>query len=196
MTQVVARRVAELRKAAGLNQADLGERMAELRPGWSRSTVVKLENLNRESLSVSDLLALAVVLDVPPVWLLADPKSEDPVPVAPGVTLDPWTALLWFVGREPIEDVPGSRYEAARAALVQVQLVAQALAAIRATEEIRAAGGGLLEKERAAEDERHLRQLAAPLTRLVEWGYPAPQLPSSVVKRARQLDVELPGQGG
>src|SRR5690606_25932920 len=137
------------------------------------------------ALSVSDLLALALALDVPPVWLLADPTTDEPVPVAKDLELEPWRALLWLVGREPIEDAPGSRYEASRAALVQLQLIAQALDAIRSTEEIRASGGGLLDEDRAAEDERNLRRLVAPLSRLAEWGYLAPPLPAAVVERAR-----------
>lgn len=67
-----------------MNQTQLGARMAELQPAWSRSTVVKLENNKRESISLQDWLALAHVLRVPPIWLLTDPKAGAPVPVVEG----------------------------------------------------------------------------------------------------------------
>lgn len=196
MTRVLARRVFALRKGAGMNQGELGARMAELRPNWSRSTVVKLENYKREAVGVADLLALAVVLDVPPVWLLADPRSSEPVPVTTGVELDPWSALLWMVGREPLDDVPGSRFAEARSALVELQRLAQGLAAIRSTEDSRAGGGGLPEEDRPAEDERLIEALQRPLELLTSWGYPTPPIPERVTARAAELGVKLPGVEG
>jgi transcriptional regulator with XRE-family HTH domain len=194
---VVAKRVAELRKAAGLNQADLAAGISKYGPKWSRSTVVKLEGQRRESLSVTDLFAIALALDVPPVWLLVDPTSADPVPIAVGqesVSLDAWSAILWMVGREPIAPMaPGSRFGQARAALAELQRLAQGLSAIRATEEARAEGAGVREADRPNEDRRLIGALVRPLDLLVTWGYPAPTLPESVRQRAKELDVDLPG---
>lgn len=104
ITRVIADRVAKLRRESGLNQAELGDRMAALRPGWSRSTVVKLENYNREVVSVSDLLALALALDVPPVLLIADPRAVDEVPIAADRTVNVWAALQWLVGAARVEN--------------------------------------------------------------------------------------------
>lgn len=73
---------------------------------WNRTTVAKLETGRRESISVRELLALAVVLDVPPVWLLADPKQDGLVAIAEGLEVEPWSALLWLTGTQPLE---GSR---------------------------------------------------------------------------------------
>lgn len=98
ITRVIADRVTALRRDAGMNQAELGERMAALRPGWSRSTVVKLENYNREAVSVSDLLALGQALDVPPALLIADPRAVEQVPVSADESVSVWTALLWLSG--------------------------------------------------------------------------------------------------
>ncbi|MEU4372446.1 helix-turn-helix domain-containing protein [Pseudonocardia alni] len=103
---MIADRVTALRREAGLNQAELGEQMAVLRPGWSRSTVVKLENYNREAVSVGDLLALAQVLDVPPALLVADPRTVAEVPVAQDETVSAWTALLWLSGDVRLDGRP------------------------------------------------------------------------------------------
>ena len=110
ITRVLAAQVARLRKAAGWSQAQLAERVAKHRPGWTRSSVTKLENGLRESISVGDLVALALAFDVPPVMLLADPRSVDEVPLAKGVTVSAWDALLWFTGDALAgRDLPGNR---------------------------------------------------------------------------------------
>ena len=75
ITRVLAAQVARLRKAAGWSQAQLAERVAKHRPGWTRSSVTKLENGLRESISVGDLVALALAFDVPPA-LLAEPAQR------------------------------------------------------------------------------------------------------------------------
>jgi transcriptional regulator with XRE-family HTH domain len=194
ITAAVGRRVLGLRKSAGWSQEELGKRMAALGTDWSRISVQKLETGRRGAISVQELLALALVFDVPPVWILAYPKSTDSVSVAPGIDVDPWTALAWLVGREPIGDAaPGSRFAEARAALAELQRLGQGLAAIRATEDARAEGGGVLEADRPDEDRRLIGALVRPLELLVRWGYPAPTLPGSVRQRAKELDVDLPG---
>jgi transcriptional regulator with XRE-family HTH domain len=207
ITAVIAERVRSIRDSAGMSQSALAGKVAELGIPWKRSTVVNLETrapdsrgrgAGRDVVTVQELLALAVALDVPPVWLLADPKSEEPVAVAVGgereIKLVPWSALLWMIGREPLAEVPGARYAEARAALVELQRVAQTLSSIRAVEEVRAGGHGLLEGgDRRAEDERLLQALQRPLELLAKWGYPAPPLPADVLHRAQELNIDLPG---
>lgn len=208
ITAVIAKRVRTIRESAGMSQSNLADEVSELGISWKRSTVVNLETrapdsrgrgAGRDAISVQELFALAVALDVPPVWLLADPESTDLVPLATGgereIEMQPWSALLWLVGREPLDDIPGGRYESARAALVQIQLVAQALGAIRMTEDDRTSGRGLRAEDRPAEDERLLQQLRLPLERLAQWGYPAPPVPAEVTRRAADRGMDLPGVG-
>lgn len=75
---------------------------------WNRTTVAKLETGRRESITVQELLALARVLEVPPVWLLVDAKAGTPVPIAEGVEVDPWAALLWLTGTQPLDGRAGT----------------------------------------------------------------------------------------
>lgn len=221
ITRLLARRVVELRKSVGINQADLGARMAELRPGWSRSTVAKLERNLRETLSVGDLLALAVVLGVPPIWLLADPATGDPVPVARGIEVDPWSALMWLRGGQQLTDEPFSdeplnlaapgRWNeaalplawAAQAAAIVKQMVSTAeIRALRFLDpegaevplvEVRTSLDGV---DADAADRRLLAQLVPLLQRLHQHGFTLPRLSRCVVERARELEIELPGQEG
>lgn len=201
LTAAIARRVRQLRAAADMRGSGLASKLNELGVPWNRTTIAKFETGQRASISVQELLALAVALDVPPVWLLTDPKGAEQMPVASGGTreieLEPWSALLWLVGREPLDDIPGARFTEARAVLVELQRLAQALNAIRATDDIRAGGGGLVEgDDRRAEDVRLLQGLQRPLELLVKLGYPAPALPDDVLERARALQIPLPGRGG
>ena len=192
-----------------MNQAALGARMAELRPNWSRSTVVKLENNKRESLSVADLLALALVLGVPPVSLLADPRRTEPVPVAEGVEVGAWEAVLWMIGSGTIgRGIASDRRSSVAMDLIwHGRVVAEAAGAIEATRPLdvyrpgtQVRGDALSRDGLGTLDDlhrEHLETIAAALEHIVEeLGAPAPQLGPTVLKRAAELGVELPGQNG
>jgi transcriptional regulator with XRE-family HTH domain len=72
-TAAVAHRVRELRERRGFTAQRLADLMVEQGISWQRSTVAKLENGNRESVSLQEWLALAVVLSVSPLHLLVPP---------------------------------------------------------------------------------------------------------------------------
>lgn len=213
ITRVLARRVAELRKAAGMNQAQLGERMAELLPKWSRSTVVKLETYKRESVSTADLFALALALGVPPVILLADPRQPGAVPVAPGLEVDQWDALAWLTGTAGLNKA-GDRIEYRRMGqdgadagwLIYMSfLLAEALDTLGAPmlTGVRDDDGRLTrdpEAIRRKTDEQHhdaLSRVCDVLSRIERDGTaPLPDVGEHVRRRAVELGVELPGMGG
>src|SRR5580704_7701907 len=68
ITRLIAGRVREIRQQQRLSGASLGAAVRDLGlQGWVDSTVGKLETSRRESVTVRELLALAVVLGVPPV---------------------------------------------------------------------------------------------------------------------------------
>lgn len=204
ITRLLARRVAELRKASGMSQADLGERMAQLRSGWTRSTVAKLEKNLRESVSVGDLLALAQALDVPPVMLVADPRHVAEVPVADGAAVPAWEALMWLTGAK---DLAGRRDSPTftDGAWYADQAMALGAALHQLEHESRVTGtrdeqGNLTrdpETVRRVVEERErlaLERVRAVLERIERFGEHLPALPPAVVKRAAELGVDLPGQ--
>lgn len=76
-TATVARRVREVRKRRGLTAEQLAARLVGQGIHWDRYTVTKLENGKRQNVTIAELLALSVVLEVAPVHLLVPP---DPSP--------------------------------------------------------------------------------------------------------------------
>lgn len=195
ITRLIGQRVAALRGAGGMTQGELGERMAGLRSGWSRSTVVKLENNKRESLSVGDLLCLAIALDVPPVVLVADPRTPGAVPVAEGLEVDQWEALLWMIGAGTIDIANSGRTFTAAAWLIHAGIgVAEALAELRKVDR-----GVDAKRAQTRTDDRHRSALEAMHTALIRisaQGAPIPNLPPWVYDRAAELGVDLPGVDG
>lgn len=203
ITRHLAQRLPQLRKAAGLSQADLGARMAELRPNWSRSTVVKLETYKRESLPISDLFALALIFGVPVWYLLVDLHTTTPVPIIEDVGVDPWSFVRWFIGdvsfHKPGED---PRWGEAVIPMSLVNGIGRLMQELDSAEELRALGvqepgypdRGLHEQDVADMNDRvRLDRIAALLTRLLERGFVLPRLSNYTIRRAKELGVTLPG---
>jgi transcriptional regulator with XRE-family HTH domain len=201
---VLARRVRELREAAGgMTQAELGLRMTALGQKWGRTTVAKLEAGKRESVTPDEWWALAVVFEVPPPLLLVDPADETPVRIAEGIEVDPWSALLWSSGKKPLTDLPGQAWESLGEGYEAATLIERFdelcrhrdRVALFVPEESTAAAE---RKRREADehDKRLLRRLAECLKRLRQWKLTLPPLPDDVLKRAAELGVELPVDQG
>lgn len=199
ITLHIAKRVAEHRKAAGLTQSELAERVAALGPEWGRTTVAKLESGGRKSVTVQELFALALVFDVPPVSLLADPRSTERVPVAEGLDVEPWPALLWLIGFADLGSTPDKgavEFGWTDELIYDGVLLVDKFEAL--DERVRL-GRGDTDRENARTKEMHVRALddiARTLVRLAEAGVPTPALPGYVVDRARELGVKLPGVEG
>lgn len=106
---VVATRVRELRRRRGLTAQQLAEAMTKAGVPWSRGVVAKLENDRRgdKGVTVAELFALALVLEVAPTELLS-PSSYD-VGVAYGVTPtrveEPARVREWLDMRVSLDDV-------------------------------------------------------------------------------------------
>ncbi len=79
-TKAIAKRVRVTRDARGWTAQKLADELAAQGVPWTRSTVAKLENGNRPTVSVDEWLALAAVLDISPLHLLVPPL---PSPLAP-----------------------------------------------------------------------------------------------------------------
>lgn len=99
--ETVARRVAELRARKGWTATQLGEQLKAVGISWDRFTVASLENGKRQSVSVTELLALARILDVAPVHLLV-PVDDRRFRVTPVETRDATRVRAWLRGEQPL----------------------------------------------------------------------------------------------
>lgn len=179
-----------------MSQTKLGERMAELGCEWSRTSVAKLEGGHRNSVSVQELLALAVVFDVAPVMLLADPRHGERVPIADGLDIDPWTALLWLMGFTTLTNGEPT-YQLADDLVYEGALLVDKIDALDTKVFF---GQNILdERARKATAEMHVRALAAlaaAMSNILAAGASLPRLPDFVLEMAKEHGINLPGQGG
>lgn len=204
-----------------MSQAQLAEKVARYGVPWKRSTVVNLEtrapgsrgkSAGRDVVTVQELLALALALDVPPVALLADPRQGGTVPIAGGsepVEPDQWTALAWLVGNGSLDGRVGRTYGemanviAAGNRIIESgrRLLQQERGYLRNADGTiaHAEDGSLITDEddaRRLTDARHrvaLEEIRSALVQLRSWGVPPPDLTGHVTRRARELGIDLPG---
>jgi transcriptional regulator with XRE-family HTH domain len=85
------------RKSRSLSTQRLSDLCAE-RVGFAvpRNTIVNLETGRKESISVQELVAIALALNTPPITLLYGLDRE--VEIAPGQARNPFHAIEWFAG--------------------------------------------------------------------------------------------------
>lgn len=200
-------RVRELRKAARLSGPALADRLNKLDINWTRTTVAKFETFQRQSLTVQELLALALALDVSPVLLIADPRDEGLVPITPGFQVDQWAALSWLVGAASARaSTDRKKYELAYqgmnkqggdAAWIVSNALWVGLALSDIAEMRNAVGVPALDPDSAAagpeEQERKafeaLRQVVRRI--VIGSGLVAPDLGDEVRQRAVELEIDL-----
>lgn len=98
LTAVIGRRVAQFRKGK-LTAQQLSDALRErLGVDMKRSVIGDLENGVRRTVSVSEVLALAYVLGVPPLLLIVPLGEPGDVEVLPGVWANPWAVARWAAG--------------------------------------------------------------------------------------------------
>lgn len=198
ITALIAERVRARREAADLSQAELAEEMAKRGVPWKRATVVNLEKRaassrgtggGRDAISVQELLTLALVLDVPPVTLIADPRASDTVPVAEGLEVDQWEALMWMVGTGTIDPPTGRAFTNAAWLIHAGFTVVEALGDLRRVDR-----GSDPEQAQQRTDDRHrqaLERMRDALVRINAQGAPPPRLADWVFQRAAELGIDL-----
>jgi transcriptional regulator with XRE-family HTH domain len=121
-SDIVAKRVREVRRRRSLSVAQLAQRCAEL--GMPELTEQALYNLEagradkrgrrRRAVTVDELLALALALHVAPVHLLVPTENSDAgYKVTPNVTVDSDHARAWIRGFAGLEgtDLRGFYFE-------------------------------------------------------------------------------------
>lgn len=119
--RVFAQRVYEIRERRGLRQKDLADRLTAIGRPTHRMTVAKIEdarnpdakpgNVTRaENVSVGELLAFALALNVSPVHLIVPREDDATVAVTPKAAAGAAFVREWIRGRRPLwtRDVPGS----------------------------------------------------------------------------------------
>ncbi|MGA5108706.1 helix-turn-helix domain-containing protein [Streptomyces pseudogriseolus] len=123
-TGVVRARVKELRRRKGWTAAELGEQLATRGVPWNRAIVTNFELGRRPAVSVQELMALALVLDVAPLNLLV-PLDSQPYRVTPEATdvQDSVVVWRWLKGEKPLPGTPtaGARTFYAEVPAVEIQ---------------------------------------------------------------------------
>lgn len=101
LLSTVAQQVRTARRRRGWTAAELGAAMTRVGVQWDRFAVTKLENGKRKTLTLTELAALARVLEIPPVLLLFPLGHAEQVEVLPGQIVGTWAGLKWFTGEAP-----------------------------------------------------------------------------------------------
>jgi transcriptional regulator with XRE-family HTH domain len=87
--EIVGRRIAQRREELGLSRGDLGRQVREpLGKAWSRQIVANIEAGLRD-LTQDELLAVAIVLDIPVGRLFAPDMDTPSIEFASGMKADP-----------------------------------------------------------------------------------------------------------
>jgi hypothetical protein len=139
---------------------------------------------------VQELLALALVFDVPPVLLIADPREQKKlgdIPITKHLSGDQWAVLLWLVG---MADAPGGKYKRPDSRIIEA-----GVAVMTAVAELRQQTWTLDPAEgikRADAEHRHaLLRIVEEFTKIRRLGAEPPRLPNHHVERARELGIDL-----
>lgn len=99
--QSVAEQVRRLRLDAGLSVQRVADLCTEkYGVPMKRSVLANFEGGRRPALSVVELIALARILEVPPVQLLFPVGRKPTMEAFPGEAVDTWLALKWFTGEQ------------------------------------------------------------------------------------------------
>lgn len=103
----IAEVVKRLRNEKGWSAAHLAEEMTKQGIQWDRYTVSNLERGRRENVTVAELFALSVALDVAPVHLLAPPEDNRYYQVTPAMDTEAVHVRNWIRGWPHSDGLPG-----------------------------------------------------------------------------------------
>lgn len=98
-SDLAGRRIREIRKRRGWTAQDLAGHCAKAGVGHITATVItNLETRRRATreISVDELLAIAAVLDVPPLLLMSPISDGEALEVTPGTVKEPLEAGAWI----------------------------------------------------------------------------------------------------
>lgn len=207
ITAVIAARVKHLREESRISGPKLAARLAGYGLNWTRTTVAKFETGLRSSITVQELLALALALDVPPIMLLADPRQVDKapaadVPVTDAITVPAWEALLWLIGSGTIDKSDLGNFGDASWLIHSGWGLVENLKELEDGDRVINPGDpDELDRVQQRDDARHraaLRGIRTAVARIRKAGAPLPPIipVAAVLKRAAELDVDMPELSG
>lgn len=109
---MVGRRVGYYRKLRGLTAQQLSDALEAVGVTMKRPVISNLENGYRKTVTVAEVIALAHVLNTPPLMLVFPLGTERAFPLLPGLPYSPDAAEQWFTGNasHPVP-VPGADRE-------------------------------------------------------------------------------------
>jgi transcriptional regulator with XRE-family HTH domain len=196
-SDLAGERVKEIRKRRGWTAAQLAARLAAV--GADQLTEAALANIEtgrrrngqrRRDVTIDEILALAYVLNVPPVLLFTPVGTEDTLAITPAIDMTAWDALPWVSGQRP---PPASATGEQRR---EWHAMAQPITAYRDLD----SSLDVLERSGPAPDQINLDMIpfvASAINHLAASGLPVPALPPVVAEQVRQSGllrhpVELP----
>jgi transcriptional regulator with XRE-family HTH domain len=160
LTRSIATEIRRHRTARRMSAQQLANACAKLGVDLPRSTLADLENGRRTSLSVAELLAIARVLDLPPLLLVFPVGVEKETEVLPGAFRPTFRAAQWFGGEYPFPGAddgmrlrPGWTSEAARPLALHREhdrAAAEALAAAMAAGQLQELAAGTTDEAQRA----------------------------------------------
>jgi transcriptional regulator with XRE-family HTH domain len=104
--EVLRERLKRYRDHRGWSQQELARRVTEAGVTMHQTTVAKIEGQGEQKprkVTVGELLALAVALDVPPAVLLLPLEEQVDVAVTPSTHAPVWGLYDWIAGDSPLE---------------------------------------------------------------------------------------------
>jgi transcriptional regulator with XRE-family HTH domain len=115
--EIIGDRVRKIREARGMTRDKLAATLQDMGIDWTRLTVNRLEIGRRDNITVKELLALCLALDVAPVDLLVPGHLSDrDYQVAPKLTASAENVREWLRGedlifayQDPDPDIPFRR---------------------------------------------------------------------------------------
>src|SRR5215211_3898739 len=126
-------RIRELRKARGMTQQDLADRIALLGTPMHQTAIARIESGKRE-LTLAEAFQFAYALDVAPVHLFVPTDSDEPINIGPNVEASPYETRQWIRGYMPLFQDP--RLYLSAVPLTEAKAAGDALAAWEQTSRI------------------------------------------------------------
>jgi transcriptional regulator with XRE-family HTH domain len=98
----IARNVESIRKERALTQAQLANVLREQGTPIDRASLSKIERPSGRKITVDELLALAIALEVAPINLTAPWEIDDEVELPDGSVVDGLSVRRWLRGYQPL----------------------------------------------------------------------------------------------